>query len=152
MSITRAMKYVLGEYENNSLVDSLKYGFDAIFKLERFLHYAHWNIVGKGFVSLHSFFQEEYTSYLDSLDVIAEHIRQNEQFLEPIDITSLKVTGDSKTLLKNLKELLENSSNVWKEIDKKASQEKEPKTIDLCGEILRKLSKTTWKVDSIMKK
>ena len=85
------------------------------------------------------------------MDVIAEHIRQNEQFLEPVDISSLKVTGDSKTLLKNLKELLEISSNVWKEIDKKANQEKEPKTIDLCGEILRKLSKTTWKVDSIMK-
>ena len=152
MSMSRAMRYVLGEEEKSSLSESVKNGFESIFKLERFLHFAHWNIVGKGFVSLHSFFQDEYTNYSESLDTIAEHIRQQGKFLEPVDVKDLKVLGDSKTLLKNLKELLEVSSSIWTEVDKKANLEKEPKTIDLAGEILRKLSKTTWKVDSMFQK
>ncbi|MEI6870670.1 MAG: DNA starvation/stationary phase protection protein [Verrucomicrobiota bacterium] len=41
---------------------------------------AHWNIVGDNFFQLHAAFGDQYAELFDSGDVIAEHIRQNDEY------------------------------------------------------------------------
>lgn len=43
-------------------------------------HAAHWNVVGPDFPQLHSFFGDLYEELHDSVDVLAEHIRQLDSF------------------------------------------------------------------------
>jgi len=38
-------------------------------------HYAHWNVEGPGFFSLHKAFQEQYEELFEAIDEIAERVR-----------------------------------------------------------------------------
>ncbi len=38
-------------------------------------HYAHWNVEGPGFFSLHKAFEEQYESLFEAVDEVAERVR-----------------------------------------------------------------------------
>lgn len=38
-------------------------------------HYAHWNVEGPGFFSLHKAFQEQYENLFEAIDEVAERVR-----------------------------------------------------------------------------
>jgi len=54
-------------------------------KLEYLAHQYHWNIVGKEFKRMHSFYEEEYDQLFKDQDEIAEQIRQLGFFVPVID-------------------------------------------------------------------
>ena len=60
----------------NDLIDGMKTVLGTGFALYLKIHSYHWNLLGEHFPSYHPFFGEMYTAVWESLDDIAEQIRQ----------------------------------------------------------------------------
>lgn len=60
----------------NELVDAMKVVLGTAFAFYVRAHTSHWNVEGPTFVSLHKLFEEIYTDTWESVDSIAEQIRQ----------------------------------------------------------------------------
>lgn len=58
------------------LINKLKSYLGSSFTIYLKAHSYHWNVEGINFSEMHAFFAEVYEQYFDSLDDIAEHIRQ----------------------------------------------------------------------------
>lgn len=60
----------------NELIDAMKVVLGSAFVFYLKSHVFHWNVEGPTFVSLHKLFEEIYTDTWESVDSIAEQIRQ----------------------------------------------------------------------------
>ncbi|EIQ00504.1 DNA-binding ferritin-like protein (oxidative damage protectant) [Opitutaceae bacterium TAV1] len=57
------------------VVASLNTALASSYALMANTHYAHWNVEGSGFFSLHAAFQSQYEALFEAVDEIAERIR-----------------------------------------------------------------------------
>lgn len=152
-SFERAYNWLVEESGERSveLVSNLKLAFVKTFMVEQQARYFHWNVVGNDFVQLHDFFGEEYDNYSGQIDVIAEHIRQQDFAMVPkIEKFDFSVDGDEKQMVSQFEKTVNDALVAWKNVDKVANDIKNPQSIDLSGEMTRMLSKTKWKIGAIL--
>ena len=103
---------------DSAIVKSLNLLLADSYSLMANTHYAHWNVEGPGFFSLHKAFQEQYEQLFEAIDEIAERVRaldaytlgglrnfSNESGIEEIntpvaakDYVAALVIGHEKTL------------------------------------------------------
>ena len=70
----------------------------------------HWNVKGPNFYSIHKLLEDQYSSYAEAIDELAELLRTTgelspgtfEEFSELSSITMIKPTGDEKKILSTL--------------------------------------------------
>lgn len=62
--------------DKSAIVNKMRTIFGTVFGLYSNTHSAHWNVEGIEFRQLHLMFEEQYQDIWESLDGIAEHIRQ----------------------------------------------------------------------------
>jgi len=60
---------------DSAIVKSLNLLLADSYSLMANTHYAHWNVEGPGFFSLHKAFQEQYEQLFEAIDEIAERVR-----------------------------------------------------------------------------
>ena len=60
---------------DSAVVKSLNLLLADSYSLMANTHYAHWNVEGPGFFSLHKAFQEQYEELFEAIDEIAERVR-----------------------------------------------------------------------------
>jgi len=60
---------------DSAVVKSLNLLLADSYSLMANTHYAHWNVEGPGFFSLHKAFQEQYEHLFEAIDEIAERVR-----------------------------------------------------------------------------
>ncbi|MGL4978799.1 MAG: Dps family protein, partial [Plesiomonas sp.] len=58
------------------IADSLAHLLAESFSLYLSTHYFHWNVKGMRFLPIHKMFEQQYTGIWNSLDDIAERIRE----------------------------------------------------------------------------
>lgn len=112
----------------------------------------HWNIVGKDFFDLHSFTEELYEYASESIDMVAERLRQLQQipahtlemFLEHSAISSQKDVQDAEKVMATTLQELEAVIAQLKAGIEKADEADDDGTEDMLIEILREFEKKTW--------
>jgi starvation-inducible DNA-binding protein len=121
----------------------------------------HWNIVGQNFFDLHEQFEDMYDDAKLKIDEIAERILTLRFQPESNFSTYLKVSNLSeassdiedsqmvRTLLDDHGKIISQMRNVVEVADENDDEG----TIDLIGEYIRELEKTSWMLDAwILKK
>lgn len=152
-SFKHAYNWLVEESGESSveLVSNLKLAFVKTFMVEQQARYFHWNVVGKDFVQLHDFFGEEYDNYSNQIDVIAEHIRQQDFAIVPkVEKLDFSIEGNEKQMVSLFEATVSDALVAWENVDKVANDVKNPQSIDLSGEMTRMLSKTKWKIGAIL--
>jgi starvation-inducible DNA-binding protein len=61
--------------KDTRVVDGLNLVLAGSYSLMALTHFAHWNVEGPGFFSLHKAFQEQYENLFEAVDEIAERVR-----------------------------------------------------------------------------
>ena len=90
----------------NTLIDGLTVFLSSNFVLYTNTHVAHWNIVGSLFFELHKMLEDQYNDLWEQVDVIAEKIRMQDEFV------SLTLEDQSKlSLIEPLK--IQNNANEY---------------------------------------
>lgn len=115
---------------------------------------AHWNVEGPNFPQLHDMFGDIYSDAFDSIDLVAEQIRQYdvkipETFQEIISHSS--ITASTDTYTKQLLDLQEKLKEQWDKIAVVAEAAEDSSTVDLAGKRAGVHSKFAWMLRSILK-
>lgn len=116
----------------------------------------HWNVTDPRFFSLHSFFEEQYTSLADAIDVIAERIRMLHAKTPAslsafLDLTRLEEAKGELTADAMLEELLQDHQSIidWiKPEIERSSNAGDEGTADMLIQRLRAHEKAAWMIRS----
>lgn len=114
---------------------------------------AHWNVEGSDFVQLHSLFKDSYEDAADSIDEIAERIRQLDVKI-PSTIQELlsqsPITADqSKKYVEQLLSLHEKLEDQWNSIAVVAEAAEDSATVDMAGKKAGSHGKFKWMLRSL---
>lgn len=120
----------------------------------------HWNVVGPRFHSLHEFFEEIYTELAETIDEIAENVRQFGGFAcgtmsEFIQLARLKEQPgripDQNGMLHDLLNDFESVIRTLREDIEKADEElNAPDAADFLTGILEQHNKRAWMIRSLL--
>lgn len=122
--------------------------------------FAHWNVQGPAFFSLHTFFETQYTELFDAVDVIAERLRALDvispgglkTLAELSAITELPVKAHSaKDLVSHLVTANEIVVATAKKLRELADESGDKETEDLAIGRLRTHEKTIWMLHAFLK-
>jgi starvation-inducible DNA-binding protein len=122
---------------------------------------AHWNIEGPDFHSVHLYFEELYKEAAETVDEVAERIRQLghyapatlKDFLELTHLTEkLKGANNSQGLIKNLLEDHESIIEFIRgNVDEFADAHKDAGTSDFITGLMEEHEKTAWMLRAHLK-
>ena len=119
----------------------------------------HWNIEGRNFISLHTFYETLYKELAEVIDDVAERIRKIGHFAEArltdvlklTDLSEGEYTNDQDLQLGNLLSDYETIIRTLRnQIPKVDSEYKDLGTADLLTGQLRKYETWTWKVRAFL--
>ncbi len=116
----------------------------------------HWNIIGKNFFELHEKFEELYDDAKLKVDEIAERIltlrfQPTSNLSDYLKNSNLKESPSKLSDKEMIEILLEDHGLLLKQMRKvveTADEAKDEGTIDLIGEYIRELEKTSWMLDA----
>ena len=144
----------------DELIEELKTALATSFAFYLKAQYFHWNVTGKDFVQLHDFFGKLYEEVLDSIDIMAEHIRALDAFspgglkrmanLSLISDTDIIPTDE---MMVNI--LSQNNQTLIKQLNKVfelADSENEQALADFISQRLASHKKHAWMLRSILSK
>ena len=85
----------------DSLVNGLKVFLASNFVLYSKTHSAHWNVTGVNFFELHKMFEAQYNELWEQVDVIAEKVRELDEFvtISPLDQTKLSIIEPTQIVM-----------------------------------------------------
>lgn len=124
--------------------------------LMKTLH-AHWNSTGGRFLSIHEFTEKQYTTVLEELDVVAEHLRSKDLMAptDPIRLQDLSIFKDDHSDItdgnKNchyLAECHQNIATFFLSCIEDCLQQ-DPETEDLFVGLARENNKKAWMYKSM---
>ena len=122
-------------------------------------HY-HWNIEGKHFMELHKLYENLYNELAETIDSVAERIRQLGHFaqgrledtLKQASLLEDEYTGDADTQLRNLVSDHETLiRSLRKNNEEFAEKYKDVGSADLAADILAQHEKWAWFLRSYLK-
>ena len=132
-----------------SLQNQLKSTYSAYFQMQ----VAHWNVTGPCFLELHRFFGELYEFHADSIDTIAELIRQEDTKVDGIafvegakeasKVSASVVNEYLASALRSTNDLL----NGWGAIAK--MKDADAALIDTSGKMASSLKKFQWMISAL---
>ncbi|WP_224485543.1 Dps family protein [Robertkochia aurantiaca] len=116
----------------------------------------HWNIFGKNFFDLHEKFEELYDDTKLKIDEVAERIltlrsQPVSNLSKYLDLSNLEESSSDLSDTEMIDILLEDHGKLLKQmrhIVEVADDGKDEGTIDLIGEYIRELEKTSWMLDA----
>lgn len=120
----------------------------------------HWNIEGSNFMEMHLFFESQYTTIDESIDEIAERVRQIghyaqgrlKDFIKQSQLVEQEYTSDQKSQLKNL---LDDHEAVIRflrlHIDIFTNKYKDAGNADFITGLMEKHEKMAWFLRSYLK-
>ncbi|NEV94364.1 DNA starvation/stationary phase protection protein [Psychroflexus sp. YR1-1] len=116
----------------------------------------HWNIVGENFFDLHAKFEELYNDAKLKIDEIAERMltlrfQPESNFSNYLELSNLAESSSDLGDFKMVKTLLSDHKKIIDQMRKvvdSAEQNDDEGTIDLIGEYIRELEKTSWMLDA----
>lgn len=115
---------------------------------------AHWNVEGPNFIQLHSLFKDSYEDAADTVDTIAERVRQYEVMI-PSSLTELlslsTFTQTNDTFIKELLDMHTKLKDQWDNIAVVAEAAEDSATVDLAGKRAGVHSKFAWMLRSLQK-
>lgn len=122
-------------------------------------HYAHWNVEGRGFFSLHHAFHEQYENLFEAIDELAERIRALDgyangglsRFARDSGIDELSTPLAEKDYVAALVVGHEKTTSDLLALRKAAEQAGDLETQDLAIKRLQWHQKTTWMLKSYLK-
>lgn len=79
-----------------TLVTGLKHLIGHTYVMYFRAHSAHWNVTGSSFITLHGLFGDIYENLFDSIDPLAESVRQHDELM-PVDLGVLLGYGASQS-------------------------------------------------------
>lgn len=117
---------------------------------------AHWNVEGPDFISLHDLFKDMYENAANTIDEVAERIRQLDEMIPntlPELLKQSAVTADQeKTLTDKLFELHEKLEDQWNSIAVVAEAAEDSATVDVAGRKAGEHGKFCWILRSLSRK
>lgn len=119
----------------------------------------HWNVAGPNFIMLHQFFEKQYESLADAVDVIAERIKalgadSPGSFQEFISLKTLDEAKANLNASAMINDLLEDHKKIGKNITlllEQARNENDEVTENLLIDRLEEHEKSAWMLDSHLK-
>lgn len=120
----------------------------------------HWNIIGQNFFDLHEQFEDMYNDAKLKIDEIAERIltlrfQPESNFTDYLNMSNLAEASSDIEDHEMVSVLLDDHSKIISQMRKVvevADKNDDEGTIDLVGEYIRELEKTSWMLDAwIMK-
>lgn len=118
----------------------------------------HWNVTGPMFVDLHTLFNEQYDDIFDSIDDIAEQIRQldsfapcsMEQYLSITQIKSDQTVPDAHQMVLNLLTDNETMIDILNQAFSEAQKLNKQGLMNFLADRLEAHSKARWKLRAIV--
>jgi starvation-inducible DNA-binding protein len=146
------------EYTLEQLVQQMKAYLASSFTTYLKAHSYHWNVEGINFHEMHAFFGEVYEQYFDSLDDIAEQIRQLDAYapgsLSRMSSLSLVVSPDvipdTRGMVENLRADNEAIMNLATELSDMADELELLGLENFLQDKIMGYSKLNWKLKSIL--
>jgi starvation-inducible DNA-binding protein len=122
-------------------------------------HYAHWNVEGPGFFTLHKAFQEQYEHLFEAIDEIAERVRALDayamgglsQFAKASGVDELSTPLAAKDYVAALTVAHEKAIADATELRDKAGEANDLETQDLAIGRIQWHQKTAWMLKSYLK-
>ena len=122
-------------------------------------HYAHWNVEGPGFFSLHKAFQEQYEHLFESIDEIAERVRALDayalgglrNFSNESGIEELNTPVSAKDYVASLAVAHEKTLSDAVAVRDAAGAVNDLETQDLAIKTIQWHQKTIWMLKSFLK-
>lgn len=144
----------------DELIEELKTALATSFAFYLKAQYFHWNVTGKDFVQLHDFFGKLYEEVLDSIDIMAEHIRALDAFSpgglkRMVDLSLISDTDIIPTDEMMVNILSQNNQTLIKQLNKVfelADSENEQALADFISQRLASHKKHAWMLRSILSK
>lgn len=144
----------------DELIEELKTALATSFAFYLKAQYFHWNVTGKDFVQLHDFFGKLYEEVLDSIDIMAEHIRALDAFSpgglkRMADLSLISDTDIIPTDEMMVNILSQNNQTLIKQLNKVfelADSENEQALADFISQRLASHKKHAWMLRSILSK
>ena len=140
----------------HNLAQALKVLLADSYALYLKTHNYHWNVEGKRFVELHTFFEVQYTELAMAVDAIAETIRMLGEkapgsFRKYMELTSIKDGDESASACQMVSDLAADQGLVMNSIEaglKIAKELEDEATIGLLAERLAVHRKAEWMLRS----
>ena len=115
----------------------------------------HWNVVGKGFFTIHSKLEEFYDDLNGQIDDVAERIlsiggRPYGTLKDYLELTTIKEIGVHDVLV-SVKAEFEGMLNLVKEIKVAADEENDYGTSALVDEYISNYEKNLWMLNAYLK-
>lgn len=144
----------------DELIEELKTALATSFAFYLKAQYFHWNVTGKDFVQLHDFFGKVYEEVLDSIDLMAEHIRALDAFApgglkRMVDLSLISDTDIIPTDEVMVNTLFKDNQTIIKQLNKVfqlADSENEQGLADFISQRLASHQKHAWMLKSILSK
>ena len=122
-------------------------------------HYAHWNVEGPGFFSLHKAFQEQYEHLFEAIDEIAERVRALDayalgglrNFSNESGIEELDTPVSAKDYVASLTVAHEKTLSDAVAVRDAAGSVNDLETQDLAIKTIQWHQKTIWMLKSFLK-
>jgi len=122
-------------------------------------HYAHWNVEGPGFFSLHKAFQEQYEYLFEAIDEIAERVRALDayalgglrNFSNESGIEELNTPVSAKDYVASLAVAHEKTLSDAVAVRDAAGAVNDLETQDLAIKTIQWHQKTVWMLKSFLK-
>jgi starvation-inducible DNA-binding protein len=122
-------------------------------------HYAHWNVEGPGFFSLHKAFQEQYEHLFEAIDEIAERVRALDayalgglrNFSNESGIEELNTPVSAKDYVASLAVAHEKTLSDAVAVRDAAGAVNDLETQDLAIKTIQWHQKTIWMLKSFLK-
>ncbi len=119
--------------------------------------HAHWNSTGGRFLSIHEFTEKQYTTVLEELDMVAEHMRSKDLLAptDPIRLQNLSIFKDDHSDIsdgiKNCRYLAECHQSLATCLLSCIEDclQQDPETQDLFVELARENNKKAWMYKSM---
>lgn len=121
-------------------------------------HVAHVNIVGRNFTSDHKLLQKIYEDLQDQIDSIAELLRTIEAFMpdnlmdvvSDSHIASLPMTGDSDTMLQDVRDDLAHLKTCYIDLMMTAESDGMQEIANYAQDRILAIAKFIWQLDSTL--
>lgn len=152
------------DINNQSVANELQRALSSTYALYFITHNYHWNVEGARFVSLHTFFEEQYTELFSAIDLIAERIRalgfyarsyQDDQFFNNINKLDEPQNNDAESasnqMIQNLISLNIEVINACQVAKSAAGEVNDDETEDMMIERITIHQKVIWMLQSIIK-
>ena len=133
------------------LANSLQEVLECTREMEAYARSCHWNIEGKSFTRLHKLFNDEYDALVGDIDSIAENIKQLGFYVANNPLPGSKISNCENVQLNEYVNRLSCNLNLLYKVNEEATKVNHLQTIDLCGELTRKRSKTKMFIDALLK-